>query len=344
MFNWRKFSVVALSSLVLGELAVPSFAEDGPGNGAIVRPARGTWNSGWFESAVFNKALTKLGYDVQAPVTLDVQIFFTALAAGEVDFWPHAFISQHLAYIKPGMELVGNTITGQAIGGYLIDKATADKYSITSFTDLQKPEIAKLFDRDGDGKADMAACPPGWGCEVTIDYQIEAFGLKDSVTPLKASYESMMADIIARYKAGEPVLFFTWTPNWTVDVLKPGKDVIWLEVPHPDLPPEEESLEPDTIVPDVVGCAHNPCKMPHAAATIRAVFRAGFLEQHPVVRRLFEVASIPIVDVTAQNAKMNAGEDSESDISRHADEWIAAHQAEFDRWIGEAQKAGPDPK
>lgn len=41
----------------------------------------------------------------------------------------------------------------------------------------------------------------------------------------------MMADTIARYKEGKPVIYYTWTPYWVSDVLKPGKDVVWLQVP-----------------------------------------------------------------------------------------------------------------
>ena len=41
-----------------------------------------------------------------------------------------------------------------------------------------------------------------------------------------------MADAIARYKNGKSVLFYTWTPNWTVGALKLGKDVVLIEVPY----------------------------------------------------------------------------------------------------------------
>lgn len=49
--------------------------------------------------------------------------------------------------------------------GYLIDKKTADKYHITNIEQLKDPKIAKLFDANNDGKADLTGCNPGWGCE-----------------------------------------------------------------------------------------------------------------------------------------------------------------------------------
>ena len=56
----------------------------------------------------------------------------------------------------------GTFVTGAA-QGYLIDKKTADKYHITNIELLKDPKIARLFDTNGDGKADMMGCSPGWG-------------------------------------------------------------------------------------------------------------------------------------------------------------------------------------
>ena len=45
-----------------------------------------------------------------------------------------------------------------AAQGYLIDKKTADQYKITNIGQFKDPKIAKLFDADGDGKADLTGC------------------------------------------------------------------------------------------------------------------------------------------------------------------------------------------
>jgi glycine betaine/proline transport system substrate-binding protein len=62
-----------------------------------------------------------------------------------------------------------------------------------------------------------------------------------------------MDETIERYHRGEPVLFYTWTPNWTVGKLVPGKDVVWLQVPFASLPFEQQDLEERTFVEDVPG-------------------------------------------------------------------------------------------
>jgi len=43
-----------------------------------------------------------------------------------------------------------------------------------------------------------------------------------------------MVDTLAKFERGEPVLYYTWTPNWTVGALVPGEDVVWLEAPRPE--------------------------------------------------------------------------------------------------------------
>ncbi|MGS9083382.1 glycine betaine ABC transporter substrate-binding protein, partial [Salmonella enterica subsp. enterica serovar Infantis] len=49
---------------------------------------------------------------------------------------------------------VGVFVSGAALG-YLIDKKTAEQYNINNIAHLKDPKIAKIFDNNGDGKADM---------------------------------------------------------------------------------------------------------------------------------------------------------------------------------------------
>ncbi|MCQ4504704.1 proline/glycine betaine ABC transporter substrate-binding protein ProX, partial [Vibrio parahaemolyticus] len=69
-----------------------------------------------------------------------------------------------------------------AAQGYLIDKNTAEKYGITNIGQLKDPKLAKLFYANGDGKADLTGCNPGWGCEIVVEHQLYAFKLRDTVT------------------------------------------------------------------------------------------------------------------------------------------------------------------
>jgi glycine betaine/proline transport system substrate-binding protein len=319
-----------------------SVAADLPGAGKTIQPARATWTNEWFGTEIYIKALQDLGYDVKRPVTLEAPTFYQAVGQGDVDFWVNGWFPLHDTYRKAfgdNAEVIGYMVKGGALQGYLIDKKTADAHHIVSLEDFKKPEIAKLFDITGDGKADMVGCPPGWGCELVIENHMDAYGLRDAINVTKASYEASMADVLGRYKTGKPVFFYAATPSWAVGVMKPGIDVVWLEVPFPSLPKGDEANLDKITVPHVEGCVADPCKMGFPPNDIRVVANKKMLNENPAIRKLFEVAAIPLEDFSAQNARMNAGEDKDSDIIRQAAEWIAAHQELYDGWLKAAKEA-----
>lgn len=46
-----------------------------------------------------------------------------------------------------------------------------------------------------------------------------------------------------------------------------------------------------------------------------------------------EQVSIPIEDINAQNQRLREGEDSVSEIRRHAENWISNHEETFQQWL-----------
>jgi glycine betaine/proline transport system substrate-binding protein len=174
---------------------------------------------------------------------------------------------------------------------------------------------------------------------VTIEHHLDAFELRDAVNPIKASYSASMADAVAAHGEGQPILFYTWTPNWTVDVLKPGEDVVWIQVPRVDLPESQKDLEEAATLDGVEGCVADPCRLGFPANDIRPVVNTAFLEENPAAKALLEAVEIPVADIFAQNSRMNSGEGSPDDILRHADEWIEAHAELVDGWLETARAA-----
>lgn len=336
-------AVTAMAAIAL--LAAPAAAgaaQGKPGEGRTVKLARATWDTGWFQAEIYRQLLEKLGYNVPRVTTLGNPPFYQAVSQGDMDLWVNGWFPLHNTYRKgfeAGASVVGYVAKGGALQGYLIDKKTADAHGITSLEDFKKPEIKKLFDTDGDGKAEMVACPPGWGCEKVIAHHLDAYGLRDHIDPIKAAYAASMADALGRYRNGGSILFYTWTPNWTVGLLKPGKDVVWIEVDHPDLPADQKGLEDRTTLRGVAGCVDDPCAMGWPANDIRPVANRAFLAKNPAVRRLLEVARIPIEDIFAQNAMMNAGQDSRKDIEQQARDWIEANRDMVGGWLEKARKA-----
>jgi glycine betaine/proline transport system substrate-binding protein len=315
-----------------------------PGEGVTIVAARPNWDTSYFDTEVVVKLLEELGYEVTPPEDKELapEVFYPALARGEVDFWAEGWFPLHDPFFEeevPGVGTVADAVTivgvmveAGALQGYLVDAASSEENGVTSLEQIaEDPDLRALYDRDGDGAADLIGCNEGWGCAVAINELLEREGWQEAIEHVQGEYSTLMVDTIARIERGEPSLYYTWTPNWTVGALVPGEDVVWIEAPSP---PGE-----DTEVAGVAGCVEDPCEMGFAPNNLQIVANDEFLAENPVVARLFELIQIPVEDINAQNLLMTEGENTQEDIERHAEEWIAGHRDLVDGWLEEARAA-----
>ncbi len=331
-FVSKAIGVMGLATLLTAGSALQ--AAEMPGKGVTVQPIKSSIAEETFQTLLVVKALERLGYDVKPIMEIEYAAGHVALANGDATFMADHWDPLHSDFYKRagGDEKLyrEGIYSPGAMQGYLIDKKTADQYGITNLGQLKDPEIAKLFDANGDGTADLAGCTPGWGCEQVIEHQLDAFDLRKTVTHNQGSYSAIIADTITRYKKGDPIFYYTWTPYWVSGVLVPGKDVVWLNVPYSSLPGDRKDV--DTTMPDGTNTGFE-------ANTQRIVANRKFAEANPAAAKLFSIMEVSSNDISAENLLMRDGEDSEKDIDRHADDWIKAHQATFDGWVEEARKA-----
>lgn len=325
----KLFSLFIVLQLAL--TASMGFANDKPGTGIKVQALHSPISEEAFQTMVLNEALRQLGYDVQDIKEVDYGAAYASIANGDATFMPVNWFPLHNAmYDNAGGDKYfyrkGFYIEG-AVQGYLVDKKTADKYNITNISQFKNAEIAKLFDTDNDGKADLTGCQAGWGCEGVIEHQLDTFKLRDRISHKQGQYAAIIADTIARYNDGESIFYYTWTPYWVSGKLVPGKDVVWLEVPFSANPNGS-----DTALPNGKNYGFN-------INSQRIVANRVFAEKNPAAAKLFEVAKLPINDVSAQNMLISNGEDSQKQIRQHSLNWIKANQKRFDAWLDAARAA-----
>ena len=145
---------------------------------------------------------------------------------------------------------------------------------------------------------------------------------------MQGNYSALIADTITRYQQGKPIFYYTWTPYWVSNVLKPGKDVVWLQVPtSQDVGADSTALPSGKDYGFIVN-------------NQRIMANRQFIEQNPAAAKLFSVMKLPIAAINAQNKAMNDGANKQADIDKHVAGWIKAHQRLFDGWIAEARAAG----
>ncbi len=323
---------ITLTTVLIGLIACQSTSSV---KKTKIRAAHSNWVEEHFQTEIVNIGLEKLGYQIEKPKEIDYPSIYLSVANGDLDYSASSGEKAHEEYFKNAggkkkLERVG-VLTPNLVQGYQIDKKTADKYNITNLGQLKDPKIAQLFDSDGDGKANLVGCNPGWFCERIIDHQIKAYGLENTVEHNRGQYIVLLGDVITRYKQGKSVLYYAFNPHWISTILKPEQDIIWLEVPFTSLPESQKNLtEKDTTIEGK--------NLGFALDRQRIFANKEFLVANPVAKRWFELVQIPTEDMNVESLYIKDGEDSPEDIRRHAKEWVENNQELFDSWLEEAKK------
>ena len=329
-------SIILLAGVTACQSAPQSTTNvDGKPSQVTLRTAHSSWIEEHFQTELVKIGLEKLGYQVAKPKEIEYPALYLSLANGDLDYSVVYYNPGHQGFFsKAGgtAKLVGvGNLTPNGSQGYQIDKKTADKHKITNLEQLKDPKIAKLFDSDGDGKANLVGCNPGWACELNIDHQLKAYGLEGTVEQDRGQYTALLANSITRHQQGEPIIFYAYNPHWIGSVLVPERDVIWLEVPFTSFPESGGKVtEEDTSI--------NGKNLGLPKTQQRIVANQKFLAANPIAKRWFELVQIPVADINQESLRIKEGENKPQDIRRHAEEWVEKNQELFASWIKEAQQ------
>ncbi|MEM1169449.1 MAG: glycine betaine/L-proline ABC transporter substrate-binding protein ProX [Cyanobacteria bacterium P01_H01_bin.35] len=333
----QKSLKIILGAILTSVLIIFTSCQQAPTSQTVtIRTANSTFVQELFQTYIVNIGLEKLGYNVKEPKQIEYPPIYISIANGDLEYSTVYYEPQHKEYFENSggeekLEGVG-ILTPDGIQRYEIDKKTADQYNITNIEQLKDPEIAKLFDSDGDGKANLVGCNPGWSCELVINHHIKAYGLEDTVEHNQGQYEILLADAMTRYNQGKPIIYYAYNPHWISTVLKPGEDVVSLEVPFTSLPESMGNItEKDTSV--------DGKNLGFPILQQRIVANKKFLAANPVAKKWFELVQIPIEDMNGESLRIKEGEDKEEDILRHAQEWVENNQEKYDSWLETARQA-----
>lgn len=336
-------TLLLVATMIFASFSIASAAE--PGDGVTVDMGKASWTSAEPVAAVLTLLLEELGYSVNGPMLFASNpVAYLAVTNGDLDVWPNGWFPLHNSQLPSNFdqtgEFAGTLCEGCTLEGYLVNIEAIEEYGITTLDDFKRPEVKAAFDSNGDGKADLFGCPPGWGCHEVIEFHMDAYDLRDHVNHVTADYTAGFADALARANAGEPVLFYTWTPNDTILQLVPGEDVKWIGVPSIIKAPAHESFADEALIANGLEAAvTDPLPMGFVPGDIRIVANKKFSSENPAAAELMSHIELDLLWISEATKRISDGEDTDREIRAIASEWIESNRDDVDQWLAAARAA-----
>ena len=179
-------------------------------------------------------------------------IVFEAMDSGAMHAHPEVWMPNqqnlHDTFVKDKGTVAMNPNGVAAFQGMCVPQGIADKHGIKSIDDLTNPDVAALFDTDGDGKGEVWIGAPGWASTNIEKIRAKSYGY-DQTFQLTESDETLAyANLDNAIKAEKPWVGFCYTPHYVFvlhkmqileepaydaskwKIVQPTDDPAWLEV------------------------------------------------------------------------------------------------------------------
>lgn len=217
-----------------------------------------------------------------------------------------------------GAKTVGHNIPYSGTQKIYVPTFMADK--VKSIEDLKKPEIAAMFDKDGNGKGEYWAGDAGWKSTRMWQVKFKSYGLDSLWEPEVLPDATFKGQLKAAMTRETPILFYYWTPEWVhaahdiTAVAEPGRTEGCEKVNLDD----EDWLEASNFA-----CASQDAQI--------YVAYSKSLEQRnpPAAKFLSQMALDPSV-VNQWILKIGRDKMDPRDV---AEEWVKNNMATVNQWI-----------
>lgn len=131
------------------------------------------------------------------------------------DMWVDHLPAQMQAYVVPGSRetIILNETPYLGTEGIFVPTYVAEQ-GVTKLADLAKPEVAKMFDSDGNGKGELWAGAVGWESTNHTQVRAKSYGFDQDFEFTTVDQPVFLAQLKDAYAAKEPIAFYYWTPEW----------------------------------------------------------------------------------------------------------------------------------
>ena len=193
---------------------------------------------------------------------------------------------------------------------------------VKSFDDLANPEIAALFDKDGNGKGEHWVGEAAWGSTKLEQIRFKSYGLTELWEPAIYPDAVFKAELQAAFAAQEPILFYYWTPEWVPEFY----DVVPLEEPERTEGCEDLKLEQE----DWLEASRFECKYGPAEGYV--VYSKSLDWRNPTVARFLSRIQFDPDVVGQWIGQVSIDNEHPQDV---AEAWVDANLDTVNEWIGQ---------
>lgn len=194
----------------------------------------------------------------------------------------------------------------------------ADK--VSSIEDLNNPEIAAMFDTDGNGKGEYWAGDVTWASTKRWQIKFKSYGLDGLWEPNIVSADTFKAGLEAAYTAGKPQLFYYWTP----EAIHVKYDLTALEEPDRFDGCEVVDLDAE----DWLEVSYFECII--AANDIFVAYSKSLEERNPPVAKMLSNVQFTGDEINGWIVEMF---ENKRDPREVAEDWIADNKETVTGWI-----------
>jgi len=266
-------------------------------------------------------------------------IVFEAMDKGSMHAHPEVWLPNqsnlHNTYVKDKKSVVMNPNGVEAFQGMCIPKGFADENGIESIDDLTNPDIAALFDTDGDGKGEIWIGAPGWASTNVEKIRAKSYGY-DQTFELQESDETLAyAGLDNAIKGNKPWVGFCYTPHY----------VFVLHDLHILTEPEYDAAGWNVIQPtdDPAWLEKSSAGMAWDSAYLHLHYSKELEETNPEVATMFRNMKLDTSTVSAMTYALVV---DKIDPLEYATAWVAENEDEVLNWMtdgsGSSMSGGGD--
>lgn len=313
----KKFTTIATGSAML-------FA--GPALAADVVIGVPNWPSVNATAHILKVAIEQnLGLEVELQNGTN-PIVFEAMDSGAMHVHPEVWLPNqqnlHDTFVKDKGTVVMNPNGAEAFQGMCVDQVTADANGIVSIDDLTNPDIANLFDSNGDGRGEIWIGAPGWASTNVEKVRAKSYGYDQTLELVEIDETVAYANLSNAIEAGDAWVGFCYTPHYVFAL----HDVVVLEEPPHDASKWmviQPTDDPEWLSKSDAGVAWD-------SAYLHLHYAKELETSHPEVASMLANMALTADEVSAMTFALVI--DGKEPLA-YAEEWVAANEDKVLGWL-----------